>query len=296
MKTLERIKPRKKHVSIKIEVKAIPLYVLSDATGSLAKHMVTSFLTQFPAKSFELHLKPFVGETGRLAQALAAIAKRPGIVFHAVVSPELKSQITQQCNELELSCCDLTGPTVEFLASASEINPVFDQRHLHCVDHVYCDRINAMTYTLEHDDGLGLDSLDAADIVIAGVSRAGKTPTSVYLAMQGYRAANVSLAMGVEPPRQLLQLPPGKTVGLIIDSHQLAEIRTRRQTEWGMPQTQYNDPLEVKEEIDWSRKLFSKLGCPVLDVTDQAIEETAARLLDLLGFTQPPVHAVEGLS
>jgi [pyruvate, water dikinase]-phosphate phosphotransferase / [pyruvate, water dikinase] kinase len=290
------VKQRNKPVANDFEVKSIPLYIISDATGSLAKHMVTSFLTQFPGKAFEMHLKPFVSEPDRLARALAAIADRPGIVFHAVVAPELKRQITRRCRELELACCDLTGPTVDFLAKASKIKPVSDPRHLHRVDDLYCDRINAMTFTLEHDDGLGLETLDAADIVITAVSRTGKTPTSVYLAMQGYRVANVSLAMGVEPPRQLLELKPGKTVGLVIDPRQLAEIRTRRQTAWRMAQTQYNDPLEVRAEIDWSRRLFAKLQCPVLDVTDHAIEETAARLVDLLGFTQPPCHAVEGLS
>ncbi len=290
------VKPRKTAVARKTSAPAIPLYILSDSTGNLARHMVTTFLTQFPTGAFQLQLKPFVGEPGRLAAALSGISDRRRIVFHAVVSPKLKREIARHCQEMEIACCDLTGPTVEFLATAAHIRPLSDEQLLHRVDNVYCDRINAMTFTLEHDDGLGLETLGAADIVLAGVSRTGKTPTSVYLAMQGYRVANVSLAKAVEPPRQLMDLPPGKTVGLAIESHQLAEIRTRRQTSWRMAQTQYNDPRDVEDEIAWSRRLFAKLRCPILDVTDQAIEETAARLLDLLGLNQPPYRTAEGLT
>ena len=153
-----------------------------------------------------------------------------------------------------------------------------------------------MSFTLEHDDGLGQDNLEEADVVLAGVSRTGKTPTSIYLAMLGFRVANISLAAQVEPPRQLLGLAPGKTVGLIIDPRRLAEIRTRRQTAWHMTQTNYNDPHGVQAEVEWSRRLFAKLRCPILDVTDQAIEETAARVLDLLGLSQPSIGSERGLS
>jgi regulator of PEP synthase PpsR (kinase-PPPase family) len=288
-------KPRKTSVPKPATV-PLPLYILSDATGSLARHMVTTFLTQFPAGAFQLELKSFVGESRRLTAALEAITQRPGIVFHAVVSEKLKREITRHCKSLKIECCDLTGPAVQFLAGASHIKPLSDQQRLHRVDNVYCDRINSMSYTLEHDDGLGLDTLCDADIVLAGVSRTGKTPTSVYLAMQGYRVANVSLAIAVEPPPQLLALAPGKTVGLIIDPRQLAEIRTRRQNGWHMSRTQYNEGEQVVEELKWSRRLFAKMGCPVLDVTDQAIEETAARLLELLNLTHPPMHAGDGLA
>jgi regulator of PEP synthase PpsR (kinase-PPPase family) len=264
-----------------------PLYILSDSTGNLARHMVTSFLTQFPAGAFEVVSKPFVNEPERFSPCLETIAARPGIVFHAVVDPALKQQIAQRCARLSIPCWDLTGSAVEFLASAARLQPHSDSERLHPVDNAYCGRINAMTYTLEHDDGLGLDGLAEADVVLVGVSRTGKTPTSILLAMQGYRAANVSLASGIEPPAQLFGMNPRKIIGLIIDPAQLAQIRTRRQTAWRMTPTQYNDPREVAREIEWSRRIFARLRCPVLDVTDQAIEETAARIVDMLGLPEP---------
>jgi len=274
----------------------IPLYVLSDSTGNLARHMMTTYLTQFPLGTFAAQIKPFVNEPLRLEKAFETIALRRGIVLHAVVSPELKLEIETRCGKLDTECCDLTGSTMEFLATAARVEPLQDHRRLHRVDDSYCGRINAMSFTLEHDDGLGQDNLEEADVVLAGVSRTGKTPTSIYLAMLGFRVANISLAAQVEPPRQLLGLAPGKTVGLIIDPRRLAEIRTRRQTAWHMTQTNYNDPHGVQAEVEWSRRLFAKLRCPILDVTDQAIEETAARVLDLLGLSQPSIGSERGLS
>ena len=178
---------------------------------------MTTYLTQFPDGTFTAQIKPFVNERRRFEKAFDAISARPGIVLHAVVSPELKKEISARCDELETACCDLTGSTMEFLANAAQVQPLRDHRRLHRVDDAYCGRINAMSFTLEHDDGLGQDGLGEADIVLVGVSRTGKTPTSIYLAMLGFRVANISLAAQVEPPRQLLDLAPGKTVGLIID-------------------------------------------------------------------------------
>jgi [pyruvate, water dikinase]-phosphate phosphotransferase / [pyruvate, water dikinase] kinase len=271
----------------------VPLYVFSDSTGNLARHMVTSFLTQFPAGSFEVVTKPFVNESQRLAPSLEAISTRPGIVFHAVVSPELKKKITDRCNQMNVPCWDLTGSAVDFLAKAADLSPHHDPQNLHRVDSFYNGRINAVTFALEHDDGLGLDTISMADVVLVGVSRTGKTPTSMFLAMQGFRVANVSLALGIAPPNELRALDPKKIIGLVIDPGQLAEIRTRRQTGWRMNRTGYNEPREVAKEVEWSRRILAELHCTVLDVTDQAIEETAARIVDLLGLPDPSSHAAE---
>lgn len=274
----------------------IPLYILSDSTGNLARHMVNTFMTQFPPETFQVQVRPFIGEQERRDEALTSIADRPGIVFHAVVSPQLKSELSKRCEQMNVACCDLTGPTVDFLASAAEIAPLSDEQLLHRVDPIYVGRINAMSFTLEHDDGLGLDSLGEADVVLAGVSRTGKTPTSVYLAMQGYRVANVALAAEAPVPQQLRQLPRRKAVGLIIEPSHLADIRGRRERAWNMAPSPYSDVRRVRQEIEWSRRLFRELNMPVLDVTEQAIEETAARVLDLLGLTEPAKRADMGLS
>ncbi len=266
---------------------AVPLYILSDSTGNLPRHMVTAFLTQFPANSFEVRIETFLQTLPRLEAVLQKIAADPGIIFHAVISPGLKDSITEYCKKHKLPARDITGPFVEFLSEHSGIAPNPDPRQLHTTDQVYRNRIKALEFTLEHDDGLGLSTLGDADIVLAGVSRTSKTPTSIYLAQQGYRTANVALALEVNPPSELLQLAAAKVVGLTIDPAHLVDIRSHRQTGWRMGVSAYNDPEHVQREIEWTRRLFRSQGWPILDVTNQAIEETAAKIVSLLGLGPP---------
>ena len=217
-----------------------------------------------------------------MEKVLTQIASQPGVVMHAVVSPQTKQRITEFCAGKHLPCKDVTGGFVEFLASASGTTPSADPERLHRVDEAYQRRIKAVEFTLAHDDGLGLETIGEADVVLAGVSRTSKTPTSIYLSQLGYRSANVSLARSVEPPAELLAMPAGKVVGLVIDPHRLVEIRRRRQAEWAMGHTNYDDADAVREEITWSRRLFARQGWPIIDVTNNAVEETAARIVDLL--------------
>jgi regulator of PEP synthase PpsR (kinase-PPPase family) len=260
------------------------VHVLSDSTGNLAQHMLAALLTQFPPGSFETRYWTFLRTSEQLARALDGVAEQGGIIMHAVVSPQMKEQIAEFCRKRKVHCKDLTGLFVEFMAEASGLEPSADWRDLHRHDEAYYKRIKAVEFTLEHDDGLGLDTLQDADMVLTGISRTSKTPTSIYLSQLGHKAANVSLAINVEPPKELLQMPPKKVVGLIIDPHRLVEIRRRRQAEWNMATTTYDDEDNVKAEVTWSRRLFGKQGWRVIDVTNNSIEETAARILDLLGL------------
>ncbi len=259
------------------------LHVLSDSTGNLAHHMLAAILTQFPRDAFTMHLYRFIQTEQKLERTLDHIATTGGIVFHAFVHQHFKEVIEQRCREIGVPYTDLTGRFVEFLEVASGIPAQPDIRRLHRTSTGYHQRIKALEFTLEHDDGLGLDTIHEADIVLAGVSRTSKTPTSIYLAQQGFRVANVSLALGVQPPPQLLALKKG-VVGLTINPEQLIEIRTNRNISWRMGNTNYNDPEHVKREILWSRRLFREQGWPILDVTDQAVEETAVRIIDMLGL------------
>jgi regulator of PEP synthase PpsR (kinase-PPPase family) len=264
------------------------IYVLSDSTGNLARHLLTALSTQFPPASFTTHFHPFLRDPQRIEHVLDLVRARPGPICHAFVSDDFKQRVAAFCKAAKLTHHDLTGGTVDFLAQAAGISPRGDVASLHRIDETYRRRIGAVEFTLAHDDGLGLATLAEADIVLAGVSRTGKSPTSIYLAQQGYRVANVSLAMEVAPPRELLALPPKKVVGLVINPQQLVMIRNRRETNWGMAQTSYGDPSHVAREIAWARQLFVRQGWPVIDVTDQAIEETAAKVTDLLGLASAP--------
>lgn len=262
----------------------IPLYVISDSTGNLPRHMVSAFLTQFPPGSFEIRLRPFVDSVERLEAGFAGLTTRQAVVLHAVVDPTMKHRIAQLCHDRSFPCCDLTGSFVQFLSQASGIQPRADLASLHHLDAAYERRVAAMEYTLEHDDGLGLSTLQEADVVLTGISRTSKTPTSIYLALEGFKTANVSLAMQVLPPAELLEMPKERVAALIIDPVRLSEIRLRRNHDWNMSSTDYDRLDVVRKEVAWCRRLFASRGWAVFDITGQAIEETAARIVHKLGL------------
>ncbi len=274
--------PRAKRSAAKVQRRMI--HVLSDSTGNLARHMLTAFLTQFAKDSFVVRVRTFLQSQEKVERAVGEAVAERGIVFHAILARAHKRLIEERCAASETPCRDMTGDFVQFIERESGLKPLEDARRLHSMDSAYRQRIRALEFAMEHDDGLGLETLHEADIVLCGVSRTSKTPTSVYLAQQGYRVGNVALAMQVEVPKELLALTGKRVVGLIIDPSTLTEIRTRRQTEWRMSDTNYNDRERVEEEIRWSRRLFASRGWPVLNVTDQAIEETAGRIVNVLGL------------
>jgi regulator of PEP synthase PpsR (kinase-PPPase family) len=254
--------------------------------------MAAAFLTQFPEGAFAVRARSFLDTPSKLEAAFDEIRSQPGIVMHALVEPAMKARAAETCAGLGIAACDLTGSFVEFLAGASGLSPTPSVGRLHNVDEAYRRRVKAVEFALEHDDGLGLDTLHEADVVLVGVSRTSKTPTCMYLAQQGVKAGNVSLAMGVEPPVPLLALPKEKVAALVIDPRQLVQIRNRRQDAWRMADTAYNSPGSVEEEVEWSRRLFARAGWATYDVTDHAIEETAARIVERIDGTRAasPAH------
>jgi hypothetical protein len=266
------------------------IHVLSDSTANLSRHMLTAVLTQFPPDSVHVTYHSFVRTDEKVDAAIGKLKGTNALVCHALVSPELKQRVEKLCKAARIPAHDLTGGLATFLQESTGLEPHRDVNALHKIDSAYRKRIGAMEFTLNHDDGLGLDTIHEADIVLVGVSRTSKTPTSILLAQQGFRAANVSLAQGIEPPSQLLALPKEKVVALVISPSQLALIRAHRQRTWEMRQTTYDEPRSVAKEIAWAKALFQKQGWKVIDVTDQAVEETAARVIEARG---PVVGAEE---
>ena len=259
------------------------VFVLSDSTGNLARHALMAVLTQFPPQTISLRFENFVRTEARIDTLLFEAGEQKAAVCHAIVSERLKQRIQDTCRTARIRCHDLTGGLVHFLEKSACVAPTGDVEVLHKLDEAYHQRIGAMEFTLDHDDGLGLESIYESDVVLVGVSRTSKTPTSILLAQQGYRAANVSLAHGIQPPLQLFSMSARKVVGLTINADQLAVIRAHRQVAWGMSQTEYGLPQSVNDEVNWCRALFRQRGWPVLDVTDQAVEETAAKVIGLVG-------------
>jgi [pyruvate, water dikinase]-phosphate phosphotransferase / [pyruvate, water dikinase] kinase len=277
------------HLRIVPARKPREICVLSDSTANLARHLLAAVMTQFPAGAASVRFESFVRTAARADEVLRGLGPDVAGVCHAIVSASLKRRVEAHCAAAGVPCLDLTGGVMKFLRTVTGARPQADVRALHRLDAIYRRRIGAMEFTLCHDDGLGLDSLADADVVLVGVSRTSKTPTSILLAQQGYRTANVSLAAGIAPPTQLLAMPRRKVIGLTMRPEQLALIRARRQTAWRMAPTTYSGGDSVAGELAWCRRLFREQGWAVLDVTDQAVEETAARIVEMLGPPAGPL-------
>ena len=260
----------------------IPVTLISDSTGSLGRHVLEAIFTQFPRGVFTLHTLNFVDSEERLDACLAQLEHAQGLIVHATVYEAFKQRIEAACRRHRLPVYDLTGPIAAFFTQASGLAPQVSHRKLHELNQEYFNRVEAIEYAINHDDGTGLKTLHEADVVLTGISRTTKTPTSMVLAMHGLRAANVPLVPAVEPPAELLRLEPSRVICLTADLKQLAAFRSVRvQQQLGFDGG-YTDEEAIRTELAWAHRLAATRGWELLDVSARSVEETAARVLQMV--------------
>lgn len=258
------------------------LHLLSDATGETLIAAGRAVAAQFQSVAAIEHVYPLIRNQSQLDRALNEIVSSPGIVLYTLVDGNLASQLQTTCSELGTPCLSVLQPIVNmfqsYLGTASTPRPGAQ----HMLDKEYFKRIDALNYTMIHDDGQQPDHLQEADVLLLGVSRTSKTPTSIYLANRGIRTANIPLVPGVPLPPALDALERPLIVGLVASPERIVQIRQNRLLTLNADQeTAYVDRMAVAEEIAQSRKLFQQKGWPFIDVTRRSIEETAAAIIDL---------------
>src|SRR3954468_4515352 len=231
------------------------IHMVSDSTGETLNAMVNAALAQFEGVDVQLHSYALVRTEHQLSRALDHIAMAPGQVFFTLASVALRQKLVARCDALLIDCLDvLEGPVAtlgRFLGKA-ETHRVGRQ---HEVDQRYLNRIEALNFTIQHDDGQSLDTIDEAQVILVGASRTSKTPTCVYLAIRGVRAANIPLVPGMPPPPQLLTAQNPLAVGLWASPDRLLQIRRHRLSVLGeIRDTSYVDPETVRAEVAASRK------------------------------------------
>lgn len=257
--------------------KTFTLHLLSDATGETLYHMAQSISTQFPKDSLKPKIYSFLSNEASLEKALNKI--QDGIVAHGIVSKKLKEIINQYCKKKNIPCSDWTKPLAEFLEEATGLTCSQDPNLLHPLDSNYMDRINALEFTIEHDDGRNLYDINSADIILVGISRVSKTPSSIYLAMKGYKVANVSLISINAIPKELDESQQENIVGLTIQPKRLSEIRKRRIESLGGNESPYTELKDVIREVMEFESYYRKKDWPIIDITNQTVEETATLVL-----------------
>jgi [pyruvate, water dikinase]-phosphate phosphotransferase / [pyruvate, water dikinase] kinase len=270
----------KKAASRKPSRPTYSLHIVSDATGSLASHLINTILTQFPDLDFKKNYHTFQDNPSKVAKTIKTFGKRHHIVLHSLVDPDSKTAIRNACVKLRIPHFDLTGSLVQFLSDHTGVLPANELSRLHEVHSGYFKRVEAMEFTANHDDGMGLETLHEADVVLVGSSRVSKTPTSIYMGTQGYKVANVSITPQTGFPPELSKVK-AKVVALVVQPKALSEFRDQRLKSFGVDTTSYADMKAVIEEVMWSMEQFRKRKYPVVETTGLTVEQIATRVLTL---------------
>ncbi len=259
------------------------LHLISDSTGETLDMLAKAALAQFEGADIECHLWPLVRSQQGLERIMADVADKPGIVLFTLASPEIRVALEESCRKLGLKAVSPLDPVLTSLGDSLGRQAQARPGRQHTMDEAYFDRVDAIHYTIAHDDGLLSEEWEEADIVLAGVSRSSKTPTSIYLANRGYKTANIPLVIESPPPEILFRLKNPLVVGLTTAPRRLIEIRRNRLLALNeRERTAYIDEQRVAEELKFARRLFADNGWPVIDVTRRSIEETAAAVIRIL--------------
>ncbi len=258
------------------------LHLVSDASGETLTTMSKAAIVQLSGAKPRRHMHPLVRNPKQLATVMQQIEAAPGIVLYTLMNPTLCALLEARCAELGVPCVAVLKPVIEAFESYLKITSAAVVAAQHTLDADYFRRIEAMNFTLSHDDSQLTEELEKADIVLVGASRTSKTPTSIYLANRGYKTANVSLVPNIPPPPNLVDLKGPFVVGLVASPERTSEIRRNRMLSLTSERLDdYIDADLIKEEMAFTKKLCAYGGWHVVDVTRKSIEETAASIISL---------------
>jgi [pyruvate, water dikinase]-phosphate phosphotransferase / [pyruvate, water dikinase] kinase len=257
----------------------VELHIVSDATGETAARLVTALEAQFPEQPFVEIRHPRVETIDDLWLAVQRMKGHRSVVVYTLVHPELREAMRMLCRRAKVHYCDLLGHPIDAVARVSGVQAKMKPGVRPALNETYFRRMEAIEFAVKYDDGVGARGLRHADIVLVGVSRTSKTPLSMFLGYLGYKTANVPVVRGIQPPPELFEIDRARIVGLTIDAERLADIREVRVRSMGASGGAYAELLEIYEELDEASALHRRLGCPVIDVSDLSIEETAQRII-----------------
>ncbi|MBS0255607.1 MAG: kinase/pyrophosphorylase [Proteobacteria bacterium] len=271
------------------------LHLVSDSTGETLEMIAKAALAQFEGSDVTRHFWPMVRSRQHLERILADIAANPGLVLFTLASQDIRTALEAHCRAQDwraISALDAVVVALEgLLGQQAHARP----GRQHAMDAAYFARVEAIQFTIAHDDGVAWEDWEQADILLAGVSRSSKTPTSIYLANRGYKVANIPIVVESPPPAALYALKHPLVVGLTTAPERLVQVRRNRLLSLNQaPDTAYVDGDQVTREVQYARRMFADNGWPVIDVTRRSIEETAAAVIALYNERRPAAGAQDG--
>lgn len=266
------------------------IYIVSDSLGDSGATMAAAAASQFSSGACTIHRLPKATHIEQIIEFIDANLPEPPdeiVLFHTIADVELRSQLEVYLRDKPVAAADLIGPAIEAIAEVTGRQPKGKPGLLRRTNKEYFDRIEAMGFAVEHDDGRNVEQLGDADIVLIGASRTSKTPLSIYLSSYGYNVANVPLMTGIVPPHQLYEIDARRIFGLTSEVKLLSKIRYDRLGNATEVAASYADPLCVQEDLDEARQIMRSLGCIVVRTAERSIEETAREILRYYELTFP---------
>lgn len=259
------------------------VYVLSDSVGETAELVAKAAASQYNGANVEIRRIPYVSDEDTIKEAVVEAKQNQGIIVYTMVLPDLRRLVQKHAEEAAVAHVDIMGPTLDAFAKIMPGIPRLEPGLVRKLDAQYFRRVEAIEFAVKYDDGKDPRGLGLADLVLVGVSRTSKTPLSMYLAHKQIKVANVPLVPEVQPPDELFEVPRERVVGLTISPNQLFEIRKERLLALGLRhQSSYASLERILAELEYSEGIMKRVGCPIFDVTNKAVEETAGKLLELI--------------
>ncbi|CAN5469192.1 pyruvate, water dikinase regulatory protein [soil metagenome] len=256
------------------------LHLLSDSTGETLENIAKAALAQYDGVETIRHFWPMVRSDAHIERILEEIAQNPGLVIFTLVNQAMRKTLEARCRALGLPAVAPLDPVNDALSALLGQQAHARPGRQHVLDAAYFARVDAIQFTIAHDDGIAAEDWEEADIVLAGVSRSSKTPTSIYLANRGVKTANIPIVVESPPPVSLYTLKHPLVVGLTTSADRLIQVRRNRLLSLNQaPETDYVDQEAVAREVAYARRMFADNDWPVIDVTRRSIEETAAAII-----------------
>jgi hypothetical protein len=264
-------------------LKSRHVFAMSDGTGNTCETVIKSALTQFQEGMAILSRIPHVRTEEQVKEVLEAAADVNGVVIYTMVLPEMREKVLSYGQSLGVPTVDILGPILSRLSDLLELSPMARPGIFRELDDEYFQRIESMDFTVKHDDGMNLDDLDKAEIVLVGISRTAKTPTSIYLAYRGWRVANIPIICDIEIPEEVFQVDPRRVIGFTISPERLQVVRSERLRKLSHHQAgDYLDIGAIHKEVAYANRLILKNNWTLIDVTSKCIEETSTEVMRII--------------
>lgn len=252
------------------------VYVVSDSVGETAELVVKAAASQFNHSNVDIRRIPYVEDNETIEEVVAIAKEVNAIIAYTLVIPDKKLYLVNLAKEEGVTTVDIIGPMMDKIQDLTQTEPRYEPGLVHKLDDDYFRKVEAIEFAVKYDDGRDPRGIMRADVILVGVSRTSKTPLSQYLAHKRLKVANVPLVPEVDPPAELFSVSPEKCVGLTISPEKLNDIRTERLKALGLKaEANYANMERIKKELEYAEKIMNKIGCPVINVSNKAVEETA---------------------